>query len=313
MKRRFWAVLMTVTMVIVGGCGNQIETNKNTKDAIINNNVDTVEANKIESSEEGATEVISAEVNAMQEFNPVITEKDDSELHLKNYHDYLEDKSLCTDEDVFSDGTFEFIEDVYFQTTEKVPMYAPNGVRTGYIDEDVGFSVIATCGDWCYFYIGMDNAKRYARLSEIEENSMTLEEIDAMRAEAETQAKADAEAEKQQVQAEPVEDTSLQDTPPATEPVETPAESNKYTPEEAISIYRSIMEGGGITWDPSLKGVTSWGTGFFYLDKGYPEWAGETSLESFAIGNHGGDSWTCYYLEVTGSDDECVYFTSWHN
>lgn len=313
MKRRFWAVLMTVTMVIVGGCGNQIETNKNTKDAIINNNVDTVEANKIESSEEGATEVISAEVNAMQEFNPVITEKDDSELHLKNYHDYLEDKSLCTDEDVFSDGTFEFIEDVYFQTTEKVPMYAPNGVRTGYIDEDVGFSVIATCGDWCYFYIGMDNAKRYARLSEIEENSMTLEEIDAMRAEAETQAKADAEAEKQQAQAEPVEDTSLQDTPPATEPVETPAESNKYTPEEAISIYRSIMEGGGITWDPSLKGVTSWGTGFFYLDKGYPEWAGETSLESFAIGNHGGDSWTCYYLEVTGSDDECVYFTSWHN
>lgn len=313
MKRRFWAVLMTVTMVIVGGCGNQIETNKNTKDAIINNNVDTVEANKIESSEEGATEVVSAEVNAMQEFNPVITEKDDSELHLKNYHDYLEDKSLCTDEDVFSDGTFEFIEDVYFQTTEKVPMYAPNGVRTGYIDEDVGFSVIATCGDWCYFYIGMDNAKRYARLSEIEENSMTLEEIDAMRAEAETQAKADAEAEKQQAQAEPVEDTSLQNTPPATEPVETPVESNKYTPEEAISVYRSIMEGGGISWDPSLKGVTSWGTGFFYLDKGYPEWAGETSLESFAIGNHGGDSWTCYYLEVTGSDDECVYFTSWHN
>lgn len=313
MKRRFWAVLMTVTMVMVGGCGNQIETNKNTKDAIINNNVDTVEANKIESSEEGATEVVSAEVNAMQEFNPVITEKDDSELHLKNYHDYLEDKSLCTDEDVFSDGTFEFIEDVYFQTTEKVPMYAPNGVRTGYIDEDVGFSVIATCGDWCYFYIGMDNAKRYARLSEIEENSMTLEEIDAMRAEAETQAKADAEAEKQQAQAEPVEDTSLQNTPPATEPVETPVESNKYTPEEAISVYRSIMEGGGISWDPSLKGVTSWGTGFFYLDKGYPEWAGETSLESFAIGNHGGDSWTCYYLEVTGSDDECVYFTSWHN
>lgn len=312
-NKKILAVLMAVTMVMVGGCGNQTETNKNTKDAIINNNVDTVEANKIESSEEGATEVISAEVNAMQEFNPVITEKDDSELHLKNYHDYLEDKSLCTDEDVFSDGTFEFIEDVYFQTTEKVPMYAPNGVRTGYIDEDVGFSVIATCGDWCYFYIGMDNAKRYARLSEIEENSMTLEEIDAMRAEAETQAKADAEAEKQQAQAEPVEDTSLQDTPPATEPVETPAESNKYTPEEAISIYRSIMEGGGITWDPSLKGVTSWGTGFFYLDKGYPEWAGETSLESFAIGNHGGDSWTCYYLEVTGSDDECVYFTSWHN
>ena len=216
-------------------------------------------------------------------------------------------------EDIFSDGMFESVEDVYFQTTEKVPMYATNGIRTGYIDEDVGFSVIATCGDWCYFYIGMDNAKRYARLSEIEENSMTLEEIDAMRAEAEVQAKVDAEAEKQQTQTKPVEDTSLQNTPPATEPVEIPVESNKYTPEEAISIYRSIMEGGGITWDPSLKGVSSWGTGFFYLDKGYPEWAGESSLESFAMGDSVGNPWTRYYLEVTDSDDECVYFTSWHN
>ncbi len=216
-------------------------------------------------------------------------------------------------EDIFSDGMFESVEDVYFQTTEKVPMYATNGIRTGYIDEDVGFSVIATCGDWCYFYIGMDNAKRYARLSEIEENSMTLEEVDAMRAEAEVQAKVDAEAEKQQTQTKPVEDTSLQNTPPATEPVEIPVESNKYTPEEAISIYRSIMEGGGITWDPSLKGVSSWGTGFFYLDKGYPEWAGESSLESFAMGDSVGNPWTRYYLEVTDSDDECVYFTSWHN
>ena len=310
MKRKFWAVLMTVTMVMVGGCGNQIETNENTKDAIVNSDVNTVETNEMELSEANTTEVVSTDVNAIQEFDPVITEKDDSELHLKNYHDYLEDKTLCTDEDVFSNGAFESVEDVYFQTTKKVPMYASNGVRTGYIDEDVGFSVIATCGDWCYFYIGMDNAKRYARLSEIEENSMTLEEIDAMRAEAEVQAKVDAEAEKQQTQTKPVEDTSLQNTPPATEPVEIPVESNKYTPEEAISIYRSIMEGGGITWDPSLKGVSSWGTGFFYLDKGYPEWAGESSLESFAMGDSVGNPWTRYYLEVTDSDDECVYFTS---
>lgn len=312
-NKKILAILMVVTMVMVGGCGNQTETNENTKDAIVSSDTETVETNKMESTEEDVAEVVSTDVNTTQEFNPAVTEKDDSELHLKDYHDYLEDKSLCTDEDIFSDGTFESVEDVYFQTTEKVPMYATNGIRTGYIDENVGFSVIATCGDWCYFYIGMDNARRYARLSDLEANSLTLAEVDAMRAEKEAQAKADAEAEKQQAQAEPVEDTSLQDTPPATEPVETPAESNKYTPEEAISIYRSIMEGGGITWDPSLKGVTSWGTGFFYLDKGYPEWAGETSLESFAIGNHGGDSWTRYYLEVTGSDDECVYFTSWHN
>lgn len=311
-NKKILAVLMAVTMIMVGGCGNQTETNKDTKDVIAETNTEVAEADDTETIEKDVAAEVSTDVNIIQEFNPAVTEKDDSELHLKDYHDYLEDKSLCTDEDIFSDGTFESVEDVYFQTTEKVPMYATNGIRTGYIDEDVGFSVIATCGDWCYFYIGMDNARRYARLSDLEASSLTLAEVDAMRAEKEAQAKADAEAGRQQVQAEPVEDVSLQDTPP-TEPVETPAESDKYTPEEAISVYRSIMEGGGITWDPSLKGVTSWGTGFFYLDKGYPEWAGESSLDSFAMGDSVGNPWTRYYLEVTGSDDECVYFTAWHN
>lgn len=312
-NKKILAILMVVTMVMVGGCGNQTETNENTKDAIVNSDTETVEVNDIESTEGDVAEVVSTDVNTIQEFNPAITEKDDSELHLKDYHDYLEDKSLCTDEDIFSNGTFESVKDVYFQTTEKVPMYATNGIRTGYIDENVGFSVIATCGDWCYFYIGMDNARRYARLSDLEANSLTLAEVDAMRAEKEAQAKADAEAEKQQAQAEPVEDTSVQDIPPAAEPVEIPVESNQYTPEQAMADYRSIMEGGGMTWDPSLKDVSSWGTGFFYLDKDYIQWAGETNLESASIGNHGGDSWTCFYFEVTGSDDECVYFTEWHN
>lgn len=310
-NKKILAVLMAVTMVMVGGCGNQTETNKNTKDVIAETNTEIAEADDTETTEKDAAAEVFTDVNAMQEFDPVITEKDDSELHLKDYHGYLEDKSLCTDEDVFSNGTFEFVDDIYFKTIEKVPMYAANGIRTGYIDEDVDFSVIATCEDWCYFYVGMDNARRYARLSDIEANSLTLAEVDAMRAEKEAHAKADAEAEKLQAQAKPVENTSLQDTPPVTEPAETPVESNQYTPEQAITDYRAIMEGGGIAWDPSLKGVTSWGTGFFYLDRDYIQWAGETDLESFAIGSHGGDSWTCYYLEVTGSDDECVYFTAW--
>lgn len=308
MKKRFLAILMVTTMVMVCGCGNQIETNDNTKDVMAENSSDTAETYDTEMLERDIGETVSSAV--IQEFTPVITEKDDSELNLKDYHDYLEDKTLCTDDDVFSGGTFEFAEDgTYFQTTEKVPMYAPNGIRTGYIKEDVGFSVIATCEDWCYFYMGND--KRYARLSDIEANSLTLEEVDAIIAEEEAQAKADAE--KQPAQVQPTESIPSQDTPPVQEPVEPPVDSNKYTTEEAIAIYRSIMEGGGISWDPSLKDVSSWGTGFFYLDKGYPEWAGETDLESFAIGNHGGNPWTRYYLEVTGSDDECVYFTSWHN
>lgn len=109
---------------------------------------------------------------------------------------------------------------------------------------------------------------------------------------------------------------------------------DRYTPEEAIAIYRSLMEAGGKIWDPSLKGNwdetlglypiedwynhmenyngSSWGTGFIFLDKGMPEWAAGTDLESFAIGDGAGNPWTRYYLEVTGYDAECVYITAWH-
>lgn len=109
---------------------------------------------------------------------------------------------------------------------------------------------------------------------------------------------------------------------------------DRYTPEEAIAIYRSLMEAGGMTWDPSLKGNwdetiglypiedwyhhmenyngSSWGTGFIFLDKGMPEWAAGTDLESCAIGDSVGHPWTSYYLEVTGYDAECVYITAWH-
>lgn len=90
-------------------------------------------------------------------------------------------------------------------------------------------------------------------------------------------------------------------------------ENDKYTPEEAIAIYRSIMESNGITWDPSIKEFASWGSGWIYLTKGQPEWAAETDLESYAMGDTGGNQWTLYYLEVTGSDEDCVYVTAWHS
>lgn len=97
--------------------------------------------------------------------------------------------------------------------------------------------------------------------------------------------------------------------------IETPTvvESNKYTPEEAIAVYRSLVEAGGMTWNPDLKGVTSWGTGWIYLDKGQPEWAASANLESFAMGDTVGNPCTEYYLEVTGSDENAVYITEWTN
>lgn len=108
----------------------------------------------------------------------------------------------------------------------------------------------------------------------------------------------------------PVSETPKQDT---VAEVPAPIQSNKYTPEEAIAVYRSAMEAGGIAWNPALKGVTSWGTGWIYLEKGQPEWCASTDLESFAMGDSAGNPWTEYYLEVTSSDESAVYITAWHN
>ena len=105
---------------------------------------------------------------------------------------------------------------------------------------------------------------------------------------------------------------SVQDAPVTNEFAEKPA-NDKYTPDEAIAVYRSLMEAGGITWNPGLKDVTSWGTGWIELDKGQPEWVASADLESFAVGDSVGNPWTQFYLEITGSDENCVYVTSWHN
>lgn len=110
---------------------------------------------------------------------------------------------------------------------------------------------------------------------------------------------------------EPVEST---EQPKLEEPVSgtpTVAESDKYTPEEAIAVYRSLMEEGGMIWDPSIKDGGSWGTGWIYLDKGMPEWTASTNLESCAMGDSAGNPWTYYYLEVTGSDEDVVYIIEW--
>ncbi len=110
-----------------------------------------------------------------------------------------------------------------------------------------------------------------------------------------------------------VPETHEADNLPAKESTQTDQISDKYTPEEAVAVYRSLMEAGGITWNPALKDVSSWGTGWIYLDKGQPEWCAETSLESYAMGDSVGNSWTQFYFEVTGSDENCVYVTEWHN
>lgn len=311
MKReRIYAIFMVAIMALASGCGNIEDTDK-TETAVIEGSAsETVETENSDVIDKKTVEPESSSTEA-KDIDSMIVEKDDSELDMKAYHYSMEDRTFCDDgEDVFGAVFFDESNLTNYVTTGKVPIYAQNGVRIGYANEDVDIIVMGTYGDWCRFYLDKD--MRYARLSDIEANAITMDERDAIVEEANKQAETSVKAET------PVDITSVEppvvdntDTPVAPEPVEEPTTSDKYTPEEAMAVYRSLMEAGGITWNPALKDGGSWGTGFMYFDKGYPEWAASSSLESFAIGNHGGASWTEFYFEVTGSDEECVYYTMW--
>jgi len=302
------ATFMVVIMAL-SGCGNTKEENNiNTTMTESNINENAEDDTSTTEAEDIASESTSPEKN---DIDSKITEKDDSELDLKSYYYSMEDKTVCNEgEDVFGSVSFQSTSSNNYVTTSKVPIYAKNGVKLGYTKENVVIIVLGIYDDWCYFDLNGEN--KYARLSDIEANSITVEERDA-KTEEETKKQEESSVKTETpVENIPVEQPGVETPPEPDEPVEAPA-SNKYTPDEAIAVYRSLMEAGGITWNPGLKDVTSWGTGWIDLDKGYAEWVAETNLESFSIGNLGGDSWTEYYLEVTGSDENSVYFTEWHD
>lgn len=303
MKRMKILAIFMVVIMTLSGCGNTKEEN--------NINTTMTESNISENIEDdtSTTEVedIASESTSPEKNNidSKITEKDDSELDLKSYYYSMEDKTVCNEgEDVFGSVSFQSTGSNNYVTTSKVPIYAKNGVKLGYTKENVVIIVLGIYDDWCYFDLNGEN--KYARLSDIEANSITVEERDA-KTEEETKKQEESSVKTETpVENNPVESPVVETSPET----ESPA-SNKYTPDEAIAVFRAGMEAGGMSWNPSIKDVVSWGTGFLYLDKGYPEWAAETNLESAAIGGHGGNSWTEYYLEVTGSDEECVYYTIW--
>lgn len=102
-----------------------------------------------------------------------------------------------------------------------------------------------------------------------------------------------------------------------------PASGDAYTVDELLTIYRTIIEANGITWNPERKGNwsetigqhdisewyryddayngCSWGTGFLEPDN--IERNAYSDLESFAFDDGTGHTKTSYYFEVLGWDE----------
>lgn len=290
-KKEFVKSLMVGMMITVSltGCGDAeekvIKGEEIVESGIRMENSDTAE-------EDGSIAVSDeAEVSEPEE-ETTYTEKGDVYL-MDNVYNEGEQVDLAS---------FE-LERKEYNLIKSVNVYYTDETLAGYTKENAPVYVVSSNEEWSF--CSFDTSGYLIKNDEL---------MDSILLEAEKEAK-DVEPKEQEpihIDATIKSDTVPVETNEAVEENVAPTESNKYTPDEAISIYRSAMEAGGITWDPSLKDVTSWGTGWIYLDKGQPEWCASTNLESFAMGDSAGNPWTKYYLEVTGSDENAVYITEWH-
>lgn len=311
MKKNLLVVMIIMAMVMAG-CGKDTSTSTS-----VSNTEPSVETESIisESPENKETE----EVVKNEEVPEGEIDSNKDALNLKEYENVFEDRDIDESGDIaIFLSNFKAAEVNTYYLTDSVDLYIDNGKCIGYTKPEVEISVISEDDEW--YLINVDGNDRYAKIADVKAVGFPGTEKDYVNSQQESSEEIESAevavqaAETSQSASNNVE-SAVSETPKQEAIPETPAvaESDKYTPEEAIAVYRSLMEAGGITWDPSLKGVTSWGTGWIYLEKGQPEWCASTDLESFAMGDSAGRSWTKYYLEVTGSDDECVYITAWHS
>lgn len=298
-KNKILVIGLVVTMMFsVVGCGDKEETS--TVEATTNEVV--AENNEVEESVETET-------------TTPIEEEDTHTPKESDYVEYLEfygpenheNREILVDEE-----TFEKYNGENVILSESVNLYYDDGCPAGYTKPGIEVQIDTYSDEWYSIYLDMDETYTKCRLVKAEEFEAAI--------------KNDSNTETQNVEentntestssttntATEVNTASVDNTPVSSEPiVETPVvESNKYTPEEAVAIYRNYLESNGMTWDPSIKEFASWGTG--WLDLNDPEGQAKNALQGYQYGDGVGNSDTRYYFEVTGSDSDYVYFTKWN-
>lgn len=236
-----------------------------------------------------------------------------------DYEDlFFADNYLKVDREKLEAVDTDSLERTYedYVLSESVDLYNFEGTWVGYSKPNIEVVLFGANDDWAevsfirtVLYIPKDKfdavASEAVETSEMEEillAEVPNQKTTPVKPKTETPAPVTSEP----IVAEPAQTESVAEPEPV-------VDNTKYTPEEAIAVYRSIMEANGIQWDPSIKEFASWGTGWFYLEEGWIDENAYKNVEAFRMG--GGDStrpWKYYYLEITGSDQNVVYFTQWH-
>lgn len=296
-----------VSIVAVGVVGGTVLLwqGGQSADNALQENAQQTESDAVVSDAATTSASTAADVKPANPDEEKVTEdKTDSTLNLEEFEYSFEDRSILGfGTPIFTSDDFEECI-IMVHLPESVNLYDSSGQVIGYTKPDIDTYTRGKYGEWYEIQVGY--TVRYAKIAE----------FDAV-----------AEVKKKEVEEDPVL-TYKDPTPPQTtdtfkteisntnnealaQVAEVPVESDKYTPDEAVSVVRTALEASGVTWNPSIKEFSSWCSAWIPLNKNECNEYATESVNGFRMGDTAGTSYKNYYIEVTGSDESFVYVTVW--
>lgn len=318
-KKKILSVVLVITIIIgIVGCGSS--------------DAETASVEEAETIEVKTDDVETATVNGKDTEIPVETVKADDAYTYEEYTDIftIEEIDMGDGRQVDFDAMEDFVEP--YILTDSIDVYSYFGTYAGYTKPDIEVMtsgrddewVVVAFAEYSYLVKAEDFEKNAVPMQREIENTLESPQEGVVSEKIEPAPAANGSVASGGTNGTLVEQGQV-----------TVEENTKYTPEEAVAVYRSIMEAGGMKWNPSLKGNWNdtigqypieewnlhsdnyfggnWGTGWIYLEKGMPEESAESNLASAKMGDTVGNPYTDFYFEVTGSDKNAVYITEWVN
>lgn len=207
-----------------------------------------------------------------------------------------------------------------YTLSKSVDIYYVNENKCGYTKENIDINVITSNDDYCY--VILDHKDGFLlKTQDVEAASVEgIEAAEDNLSEDKNQESSTSGGKKQDTTGTKNEsdntnnNTSSNNTPNTAkeeQPVNSEPEVEEtyttfnidYTPEEALAYYRSQVEAQGMQWDPSIKDVVSWGTGFLPLSKDELNdgWIAN-EMAGFNYGSGDGTPFRTYYMEIISEE-----------
>ena len=297
MKNRKLLTLIMILCVSMSmlGCGNTKENDK---------------INSTENTESISKEVIETEqVESTENSEPTYTEYDTYFLQ-----DGVEPSETTYDMNLLKpDGHT-------YTLTKSVNLYYTNEKLCGYTKENIDINVVTSNDDYCY--VILDHKDGFL-LKTKDVEAASVEGIEVAKdnlSEDKNQESSTSGGKKQDTTGTKNESTNTNNNTSNNNTSNTAKEEQSansepeveesdttfnidYTPEEALAYYRSQVEAQGMKWDPSIKDVVSWGTGFLPLSK--DELNDDYIANAMAGYNYGsgdGTPFRTHYMEIISGE-----------